>query len=61
MVLGLNKGVLRKWKPSAKEKVVTAARYLDKEGKKRYKGTSQLRGTEKLGLYIQPIQSNIRF
>jgi len=44
MILGLNRGVLRKWKPE--KKVTTAERYIDGNGKKRYKGTSSLRGTE---------------
>eukprot|EP00438_Fugacium_kawagutii_P019457 Skav230460 [mRNA] locus=scaffold186:112906:116152:- [translate_table: standard] len=47
MILGLDRGVLRKSKnTSEKKKVVTAQKYIDKSGKKRYKGTSQLRATE---------------
>lgn len=52
MVLGLDKGVLRKWKPSKEERVVTAQRYVDKQGRKRYVGTSKLQATEKLGLSL---------
>ena len=49
MILALERGVLRKWKPSPGQKVVTAERYLDKSGKMRYKGTPKLRTTENLG------------
>ena len=49
MILALDRGVLRKWKPSPGQKVVTAERYLDKSGKMRYKGTPKLRTTENLG------------
>ena len=49
MILGLDRGRLRKWKPKGGHKTVTAERYVDSKGKKRYKGTSQLRSTEKLG------------
>ena len=49
MVLALDRGVLRKWKPSPGQKVVTAERYVDKSGKRRYKGTGKLRATENLG------------
>ena len=33
------------------QKVVTAVHYTDASGKKRYKGTKQLRSTETLDLY----------
>ena len=49
MVLALDRGVLRKWKPPSGQKIVTAKRYTDKHGKKRYQGTKALRATEKLG------------
>lgn len=41
----IDKGKLAGWKPKA-SKVVTAQHYVDKSGKKRYKGTKQLRSTE---------------
>ena len=49
VILGLDRGRLRKWKPTGGVKTVTAERYVDSKGKKRYKGTSKLRSTEKLG------------
>ena len=49
MILGLDRGVLRKWKPPNGKKVVTAKHYVDKEGKKRWQGTKALRATERLG------------
>jgi hypothetical protein len=48
VVLGLDRGVLQKWKPKTGQKVTTAERYVDKNGKRRYKGTKKLRGTENL-------------
>lgn len=48
----IDKGKLAGWKPKA-SKVVTAQHYVDKSGKKRYKGTKQLRSTETLNLYIR--------
>ena len=47
----IDKGKLVGWKPKA-SKVVTAQHYVDKSGKKRYKGTKKLRSTETLNLYI---------
>ena len=49
-LLGLDRGVLRKWKPKHGKKVVTAERYKDQNGKLRYKGTSSLKSTEKHGV-----------
>ena len=43
----IDKGVLQGWKPKEK-KVVTAERYRDASGRRRYKGTKQLRSTETL-------------
>lgn len=43
----LDRGVLQGWK-SKGSKVVTAERYVDGAGKRRYKGTPHLRGTENL-------------
>ena len=48
VVLRLDRGVLQKWKPKTGKKVKTVEHYVDKNGKKRYKGTKQLRGTENL-------------
>lgn len=48
MLLALDKGRLRKWKHTRGPKVQTAVHYLDKHGKKRYKGTPQLKETENL-------------
>ena len=48
VVLGLDRGVLQKWKPKTGQKVTTAERYVDKSGKRRYKGTKHLRTTENL-------------
>ncbi|CAL1170825.1 unnamed protein product [Cladocopium goreaui] len=45
-VLKIDKGVLQGWKRKGKKKVTTAERYVDASGRKRYKGTSKLRGTE---------------
>ena len=45
----IDKGRLQGWKPKA-GKVVTAEHYVDGSGKKRYKGTKHLRGTETLDL-----------
>ncbi|CAL1171487.1 unnamed protein product [Cladocopium goreaui] len=44
----LDKGVLQGWKAKKKEEngVVTATRYIDANGKKRYKGTTSLKSTE---------------
>ena len=42
----IDKGALQGWR--GKTKVVTAEHYVDKSGRKRYKGTSNLRGTETL-------------
>ena len=47
----LDKGVLQGWKKHKDQKVVTAVHYTDASGKKRYKGTKQLRSTETLDLY----------
>ena len=47
----LDKGVLQGCKKNKDQKVVTAVRYTDASGKKRYKGTKQLRSTETLDLY----------
>ena len=46
----LDKGVLQGWKAKKKEGngVVTVARYIDANGKKRYKGTKSLKSTEPL-------------
>ena len=46
----LDKGVLQGWKAKKKEGngVVTATRYIDANGKKRYKGTKSLKSTEPL-------------
>ena len=44
----LDKGVLQGWKKGSSKKVVTAEHYIDGKGKKRYKGTSKLKGTETL-------------
>ena len=46
----LDKGVLQGWKAKKKEGngVVTATRYIDANGKKRYKGTTSLKSTEPL-------------
>lgn len=44
----IDKGVLQGWKKSNAKKVVTAERYVDGSGRKRYKGTGQLRTTETL-------------
>lgn len=49
MILGLDRGVLRKWKPKGGQKVVTAQRYVDGNGVHRYKGTSSLKATEHPG------------
>ena len=46
MVLGLDRGVLKKSKTQGSKKVVTAEHYIDKQGRKRYKGTKALRKTE---------------
>lgn len=51
MILGIDRGVLRKWKPKH-GRIETAERYVDKSGKKRYKGTASLRATEKPGVRI---------
>ena len=48
VLLALDRGRLRKWKRAGVSKVQTAVHYLDKQGKKRYKGTAQLKGTENL-------------
>ena len=48
VLLALDKGRLRKWKHTGVSKVQTAVHYLDKQGKKRYKGTPQLKETENL-------------
>lgn len=48
VILALDRGVLRKWKPKPGGHVTTAERYVDGQGKRRYKGTSKLRSTEKL-------------
>lgn len=48
VVLALDRGVLRKWKPKPGAHVETAHKYVDGQGKKRYKGTTKLRSTEKL-------------
>ena len=46
----LDKGVLSGWKKRKnKANVKTAVTYIDKSGKKRYKGTPALRATETLG------------
>ena len=45
MILGLDRGVLRRPK-KATPKVVTAVHYTDRHGKRRYKGTKELRKTE---------------
>ena len=52
VVLGLDRGVLRKWKPKHGKKVTTAERYTDRSGKHRYKGTSSLKATEKHGFEL---------
>lgn len=52
VILGLDRGVLRKWRPKGK-KVTTCQHYLDKQGVKRYKGTSKLRSTEQLTRNLQ--------
>ena len=44
----LDKGVLQGWKKGSSKNVVTAEHYIDGKGKKRYKGTSKLKGTETL-------------
>jgi hypothetical protein len=51
MILGLDRGVLRKWKPPNGKKVATAKRYVDKAGKTRWQGTKALRATERLGCF----------
>lgn len=43
----LDRGVLSGWK-KRENKVKTAVAYVDKQGKKRYKGTPALRSTEML-------------
>ena len=48
VLLALDRGRLRKEKRAGVSKVQTAVHYLDKQGKKRYKGTAQLKGTENL-------------
>eukprot|EP00438_Fugacium_kawagutii_P019126 Skav231197 [mRNA] locus=scaffold2432:37207:42079:- [translate_table: standard] len=42
----IDKGKLQGWKPKSGKKIETAERYIDKSGKKRYKGTKSLRDTE---------------
>lgn len=49
VILGLDKGILRKWKPNDGKKVITARHYHDKQGKKRYQGTASLKATENPG------------
>ena len=44
----LDKGVLQGWKKRSSKQVVTAEHYIDSKGKKRYKGTAKLKGTETL-------------
>ncbi len=46
----IDKGRLQGWKPPSGKRVVTAEHYVDRSGKKRYKGTSKLRETENLGV-----------
>lgn len=48
MILGLDRGVLRKSKFQGRAKVTTVEHYIDKRGNKKYKGTSHLRSTENL-------------
>lgn len=50
VILGLDRGVLRKVKHTVGKKIKTVEHYLDKTGAKRYKGTSHLRSTENLVL-----------
>ncbi len=50
VILGLDRGILRKSKHKGGRKIKTVEHYVDKNGKKRYKGTSHLRSTEKLVL-----------
>ena len=50
VILGLDRGVLRKVKHKGGRKIQTVVHYLDKTGTKRYKGTSHLRKTENLVL-----------
>ena len=52
-ILKIDKGVLQGWKRSGKNKVTTAERYVDASGRKRYKGTSKLRGTETLDFTLR--------
>lgn len=47
-ILKIDKGRLQGWKPKDGKKVVTAQHYKDKNGKSRYKGTAELKGTENL-------------
>jgi len=54
-VLKIDKGVLQGWKRKGKKKVTTAERYVDASGRKRYKGTSKLRGTETLDFNLRHI------
>lgn len=49
VILGLDRGVLRKWKPKPGKHTPTARRYVDGSGKKRYAGTKALRQTENPG------------
>jgi len=47
----IDKGKLQGWR--GKTKVATAEHYVDGTGRKRYKGTSNLRGTETLVFKLQ--------
>ena len=44
----LDRGVLSGWKKREQKKVKTAITYMNKQGKKCYKGTPELRSTENL-------------
>ena len=47
-ILSIDRGRLVGWKPAKEERLRTAVRYTDWSGKRRFKGTAALRGTELL-------------
>lgn len=54
-ILNLDKGKLVGWKKTEKTKVKTVEHYQDRHGKQRWKGTSKLRSTEFLALFLNDV------
>lgn len=52
-ILVLDQGKLHKWqRKDKKDRIQTAEHYIDRNGKRRYKGTQALRATETLDLIV---------